>query len=281
MNDSHSYLQLWDYDERCPKVKEGHKLLLWRGFSEQKDIISIPKIVEDFSDTLRDEYLEWIYQVGKKTHNNNSIIKFLKIRDSFSAWWLSLIVEKSNFEKSTYLNDVIKILAFEKFFKNKYINGLHIYTSNKKLTKIFSEYCEKKGINFKKTDLRSKKQKKFKNILKKIFFFCPYEIRAFIWLFYRVFNNLPLVNVGLNKLRKFQSKFLFVSYLFNMKNSDINRFNFSPYWGNLPENLKIDRKTSIWIHIFVKDKFINNTSQAANLIKNLNKNNSWQCHLTL
>ena len=98
---------------------------------------------------------------------------------------------------------------------------------------------------------------------------------------YKIFYNLPLINVGLDKWQKSDSEFLFVSYLFNMKNAFLGKFNSSSYWGNLPEKLNNDKKKTSWIHIFVKDNFIKNAFQASKLIKDLNLNNSSQVHVTL
>ena len=51
---------------------------------------------------------------------------------------------------------------------------------------------------------------------------------------------------------KSTQKILFCFYLFNMINHNKNNFLYSSYWGNLPENLLINNKSSSWIHIFVK-----------------------------
>ena len=51
--------------------------------------------------------------------------------------------------------------------------------------------------------------------------------------------------------------------------------------GYLPEKLFNASKRTTWIHLFVKDKFIKNPSEAANLINRLNKNNKLQTHVTL
>ena len=66
-----------------------------------------------------------------------------------------------------------------------------------------------------------------------------------------------------------------------MKGSDCKKFLNSTYWGYLPEKLFNASKRTSWIHLFVKDKFIKNPSEAANLINRLNKNNKLQTHVTL
>ena len=79
-----------------------------------------------------------------------------------------------------------------------------------------------------------------------------------------------MINVGKKQWKSTQKDFIFVSYLFNMINHNKNNFLYSSYWGNLPENLLINNKSSSWFHIFVKDDFIDTPRKAAKYINHLN-----------
>ena len=121
MNKNKSKLVIWDSPEiHYPKIHYT-KLILWKGFSREKDVVSILKLTEKWSDSIRDEYLDLIYKIGKFRIGKKSVIESLQIRDNFSAWWFGLISEKSNFSKSIYINDVIKILTFQKWLNKKKI----------------------------------------------------------------------------------------------------------------------------------------------------------------
>ena len=91
-----------------------------------------------------------------------------------------------------------------------------------------------------------------------------------------------MINVGKKQWKSTQKDFIFVSYLFNMINHNKNNFLYSSYWGNLPEKLLINNKSSSWIHIFVKDDFIDTPRKAAKYIDHLNsKSDKIQTHVTL
>ena len=94
------------------------------GLSNKENIVSITKLTEDWADELREEYFDWIHQLGNINLQGKSLIQILRIRESFSAWWLGLLVEKSNFYKSTYINEVLKILALNKWINNREIREL-------------------------------------------------------------------------------------------------------------------------------------------------------------
>ena len=279
MNKDLSDLFIWDYPNTENIKIDNDKLILWRGFSSDNNIISIPQLTEKWSDSIRNEYLDWIYRLGKFNIKETNIIEALKIRDSFSAWWFGLLVEKSNLGKSIYINDIIRLFTFKKLINNKPISKITLCTSNENLIKTLKIFCSNNKIKF--VLKRSKNQIKFNITLKKIFFSLPHFLRALIWFFYRIIYFLPLIIKSSKEWGEKEKKFIFVSYLFNMRNSDINNFSFSNYWGELPKKLKENKTYTYWLHLYVKDKFLNSPYKASKLIDKLNKNNKLQKHITL
>ena len=279
MNKTKSHLYIWDYPDKTQiKIPFG-KLILWRSISNDKNIISIPSLIEKWSDSLKNEYLDWIYKLGNFKIRNKKIINYLRIRSNFSAWWFSLIFEKSNFSKSKYIDDIIRILAFKKWIKNYDFSIITLYSSNKKLSEIIRNYCLKKNIAYRFINLGQFSKINFNP--KKIFFLLPFYMRGFFWLIYKSLYSLPLIIFSKRNKKKDKNEFIFISYLFNMINSDIDNFQNSSYWGNLPLKLNNDKKYSTWIHIYVKDKYLNNPYKASKIIEKLNLNNKYQTHLTL
>ena len=193
MKESQINLEILDFDQELTKLNKGYIRILWRGFSNKENIVSITKLTEDWSDELREEYFDWIHQIGNINFHGKSLIKILRIRESLSAWWLSLLVEKSNFYKSTYINEVLKILALNKWINNQEIRELKIYTKNKKLKNALNFYCQKRRIKFKEFEIKEMPSWKLNISLKKNFFWLPFELRALIWLIYKIFYNLPLM----------------------------------------------------------------------------------------
>ena len=284
MKNNKSHLIIWDNQKKDPIRFSFAKLILWRSFSKQNNIISIPELTEKWSDEIRKEYLDWIYKLGKYKIYKKSLIDSLRIRKAFSAWWFSLIVEKSNFSKSIYINDVIRILTFKKWIKNKKFFKLTLYSSNTKLANCLRSFCKNNKINFEFIYIKSEKQDnkiKNKSNFKSFFFSLPYPLKAFIWFIYKIVYFLPLILFKIKERKNDKQNFVFFSYLFNMRNTDTNNFLYSTYWGELPSKLQADNKFSTWIHLYVKDKFLSNPFKASKIIKDLNKNNNFQTHISL
>lgn len=281
---NNSHLIIWDYPEKEPIKTPFSKVLLWRSFSGKSNLLSIPELTEKWSDYIREEYLDWIYKLGRFKIGEKSIIESLKIRNNFSAWWLGLIVEKSNFSKSIYINDVIRLLTLKRWIKDKKFLKVTLYSSNIDLSKSLDSYFNQKNINFKLIKIKSKSENnhyKITNKIRRFFFSLPHSIKGLIWLIYKIIHNIPLINVGIKNSKKDNKNHIFISYLFNMNNSDIDNFFYSTYWGKLPRKLKEDKKYSTWIHLYVKDKNLSNTYKASKVIRNLNNNNKYQTHITL
>lgn len=276
-----SHIYIWDSPKKISLNNiDNATILSWQRFDNKKNQISIPNLVEKKSDFLRLKYLEWVYKIGNTGINSKTIIDILKVRKNFSAWWMSLISEKSNFAKSDYIDEIIKLILLDELVKSNSILNLIIYSNNKKLINVLRKYCKRKKIIFNVEKLNLKKNNK-QNLLKNYFYSFPYSLRAFIWLIYKIIYTMPLKGVGIKNWNKVNRKFIFISYLFNMKGSDCNAFLNSSYWGNLPNTLIKDRKKTTWLHLFVKDKLIKNPAQASILINKLNANNHEQNHLTL
>ena len=109
-----SHLLIWDSPKKHTLKKiDNITILFWQRFDNEKNKISIPNLVEENSDFLRLKYLEWIYKIGNTKVNSKTIIELLKVRDNFSAWWMSLISEKSNFAKSDYIDEIIKLILLD------------------------------------------------------------------------------------------------------------------------------------------------------------------------
>ena len=160
------------------------------------------------------------FTLGRFKIGEKSIIESLKIRNNFSAWWLGLIVEKSNFSKSIYINDVIRLLTLKKWIKDKKFSKVTLYSSNINLSKSLNSYFKHKNINYKLIKIASKKENNHKKItykVRRIFFSLPHSIKGLIWLIYKIIYNIPLINLKIKKFKKDQKNHFFISYLFNME----------------------------------------------------------------
>ena len=60
---------------------------------------------------------------------------------------MSLIVEKSNFAKSTYIDEIIRLMLLDKLIKKNSVSKIIIYSSNNKLINVLKNYCKIKKNN--------------------------------------------------------------------------------------------------------------------------------------
>ena len=212
-----SHLYIWDSPKKITlNNKDNATILFWQRFDNENNKISIPNLVEKNSDYLRLKYLEWIYKIGNTEVNSKTIIEILKIRKNFSAWWMSLISEKSNFAKSTYIDEIIKLILLDKLVKSNSILKLIIYSNNQKLINVLRNYCKRKKIIFKAEKINLNKKINEKNLLKNLFYSLPYSLRGFVWLIYKILYTIPLKGVGIQNWKNINKKFIFISYLFNI-----------------------------------------------------------------
>ena len=54
-------------------------------------------------------------RLGKIKLNGRTLINHLELQSGFNYWWMTLINEKCNWSKSLWINDAIRLLAFESF----------------------------------------------------------------------------------------------------------------------------------------------------------------------
>ena len=145
MSSIQSQIILWDSSEKVSiRVPKNKTILFWNQFASDHNIFSIPDLIDKDSDYLRAKYLEWIYKLGKTKVDSKNIIEVFKLRKNFSAWWMSLVVEKSNFAKSTYIDEIIRLILLDKLIKKNSVSKIIIYSSNQKLIDVLKSIPKEK-----------------------------------------------------------------------------------------------------------------------------------------
>ncbi len=224
-----------------------------------------------------------IYEMGVASKDGSSVIEKLKIRAGLSYWWMTLLAEKCNFAKSTWINDAIRCLAFYEWAKNKPLQSIQVVSANNVLSECIQSYCIRRGIHFEFQKHYDSSSVQSLTTFRIVFSLLPLRLQAILWFINYFVNRLPLRGVGLNEWRSSNSKITFVSYLFNQTNSPAETGQFqSRYWGNLPDKLLENEQGTNWLHIFLKDRFLPSAPHAAEAIKAMNLSHPGiQNHVTL
>lgn len=269
-----SKILVWDLDT-IPNIKDRY-ILSWSGSIETENILSVSKFVESNALNLRAKYLSWIFDLSNVEFDGKTLLNNLLIRDDFSFWWMTLLSEKCNYDKSIQIDDVIKFFGFLEWIKDKDISCVEIASSNSALIKCICQFCTLKKIQVKN---RNKRFYLFQTIKSFKFFTFIYTL---LWTFFYFLKNYKLFKEDKSIWKDNSPDITFISYLFNIDSEALKKNIYkSQYWGTLPEQLGKTRKTN-WLHIFVHGGIFRDFKEAEVKLKKLNHlNNEEQCHILL
>jgi surface carbohydrate biosynthesis protein (TIGR04326 family) len=265
-----SSILIWDA-EGLPPPHAG-KTVLWRAFvtDSTQDCISIPQFVEENASSLRSRYLAWIYELGASNVQGSSLVEHLQLQSNFNYWWMTLLVEKSNFSKSPHIDDSIRLLAFSDWIAGQSITRIILTSTNRPLAECLHTWSEKVGVQFEwRRPIESKAQLSW---LRRGFSLLPALLQACLWLLKYISERWVLRGEGVQAWRQSAGGVTFFSYLFNLtpKAAVSGKYE-SNYWGPLPEALRRKGCKSRWLHLYVKDACVPNSKKAAEIIRSFNE----------
>lgn len=271
---------IWDSNDAPPHQRT---VLLWRGKSgvSADQHVSMPDLVETHSNELKQKYLAWIHDLGETCVDGQRIVDHLEIRPGFSYWWQTLLVEKCSYSASPQITDAIRLLAFEKWARDRSLSNLELVTSNAKLAECVSLWCKSKTIKFKWVKID--KEKKEIRLIRNVYNNLPGSIQALVWFFIYVFQARNLRRVGIKEWQNSCANITFISYLFNLEPNSVKDGNYKcRFWGELPERLNQNGIRTNWLHIYLKDSILPNSQMAADAVAAFNLNQLGnQTHTTL
>jgi len=281
MNQKNQSILVWDSVES--PLSGYRRVLLWKSFDCEAypDAISMPKVIEQNADELKKQYLKFVYDIGIKKLNGETVIDHMQIREGFNYWWMTLIVEKCNYSKSTWINDAIRLLAFEKIIKKESIHKITLATSNELLIKSFRLLCLKNQIEIELQNLPNVESSKSK--FRRFYALLPLSLQAISSFCFNIVRRWSLRGVGLKEWKSTTGDITFFSYFFNIVQESAEKGQYkSGYWGHLPDSLIQENISTNWLHIYVKDSVFPSAKKAAELIRKFNKSRECkQTHATL
>ena len=234
--------------------------------------VDIESYIEENSHRLRDRYYQWIDEtISLKDRRNISIKERLYFKKIPHLLFQNRIFENSNFSKSKYIDDVIKVFAIEDILKDLQISKIIFLSESSNIFKCINNYCKSKNIEF-ILNSKIKKTKPMNSILRNIYLKLPLPIAAFLGFIYRISIFYKLKGVGVKDWKNHNSKNLFSGYLGRIKKNN-NSFQ-TEYWGNLPSTLQSENINSCWLHLWTSDKTLKDISDVKKLINDLNSNQS-------
>jgi surface carbohydrate biosynthesis protein (TIGR04326 family) len=274
-------LFIWDIDGNPPAGN--YITILWNSYgnNESETEISVPKLINQNPNPLRQKLLELFYQFENTIINDKRIVDHFELRSGLSMLWMIFPTLKSSYIDSPPIVDSIRFIAFDEWAKK--INAVEIIlvSSNKLLAKSLRGWSKSRGIKFKYTNVNSKK--KSAGYLIRIYTLLPNVLKTLVWLINYLITRLALRGVGLRDWERASSNLTLISYLFKIGNKPADHGHFeSPYWGNLSEVLFEHNIKTKWLHLYVRNSAYKTSKEAANVLRLLNKNSdNQQYHVAL
>lgn len=270
-------------DAEAPHPAGDSTTVLWRGFAAgaSADIVSIPQLIEDNADALRARYLAWVYDLGELPINDSRLIDHLQLRPGFSYWWMTLLVEKCNFAKSTLIDDAIRLLAFGDWAAGRALGRIKLVSTNQPLAECLRGWCKKTGIQFEWQ--RLPRPAEHLSWLRRVYASLPVAMQALGWLAKYLLERWPLRGVGLQAWRQSQGRITFLTYSDNCVPEAVQQGRYeNSYWAHLPDVLKRESCPSNWLHLYVRDSLLPTAKQAATALRAFNQTErDQQCHVAL
>ena len=240
----------------------------WRSYENEVNTFSIPEVVDNNESYLKEKYLKWLYELGTSIINGRSIIERLALRKDFSMWWMSLLIEKSQW-KSPQLYNVFRLMALELIIIESGATKVIIAITDKDICKAIITLCENKGINY---DCIGNRVREKTPTLSSLYNMLPYTFQAIFWLVrYSISNWVGKKVVKREKDTTSKRDICFISYLFNLDMSVADKgYFYTRFWTALHKLLKQEHIGSNWQHILVKSDSIPNTKDAVGILNKFN-----------
>ncbi|MBF0340148.1 MAG: hypothetical protein HQL95_04190 [Magnetococcales bacterium] len=275
-------LVIWDRLE-SPETGLDGTILLWRSYdvAELPYAVSIPWLVETQADALKERYLAWIYQFGEARIDDQRLVDRLELREGFSYWWITPFVEMCNYTKSLWIDQAIKLMAFDAWARERTITGMRVHSGNRALRATLQAWCARAGIACEVVRVDAVVPRV--SMLRRVFHWIPLGARAWIWLIRHLIDRWPLKGVGLREWRTSKARVSFISYLLYLSPAALAEKRYaSHYWAHLPDMLLQEGCKTNWLHIFVKDRLVPDARQAARVLREFNQQaRGGQVHVAL
>ena len=176
------------------KNKISGLVVSWGNMVVPAEIISLPQITQEQAGRIKEEYLKWIYDLGKTEIRGQSLISYLKIFDNLSFWWLTSIAEKSPFLCESIFQ-IFKLRALEKIYFDNHCRSLVYRGNNKCLHSTLRNWLVELGHSYKWIPISSNRPKSSTDSINKILFKkLPHRLQGLAWLIKRWLERWRHVN---------------------------------------------------------------------------------------
>ncbi|MBF0589007.1 MAG: hypothetical protein HQL53_07770 [Magnetococcales bacterium] len=110
--------------------------------------LSLPSLVDEMGDRLREEYLAWIAVMATRPIAGLALEKRMQIGAHPSFWHLSLLAEKSTLKSPNTLFSIMKLRALELTYHEGHHDALNLCVSDPRLIETLVNWCRQCKIPY-------------------------------------------------------------------------------------------------------------------------------------
>ena len=225
--------------------------------------ISLPEYVEEHALHLRKKYLAFINQVGDSVCHGKSIQDLLRVRPSFSYWWMTLFAS-TRWHPSSHSTEAIKLLALEELLETSSWSGIDVVTESDLILEISQRLCESHNKS-----RSTPTQRVFTSTRSKLYLFRRHILPAIIIFVRQIFRHLQVT--PLNRPDSNSDLMIFDHLIrFDEDAAIVGKFD-SQYWRMLAPLFKLMNTKITWFHQFVESTSIPTAKDANALLRKISK----------
>lgn len=229
----------------------------WSKMSVPDGEISLPTLTNENSPQLKADYLSWLHRLGEFSVGQMSIAQHMMIYENLSAWWMSLIAEKSPFKTRAIFN-VYKLRTFELLQTETGARRVLYCGPDSVLATVLRDWCQEKELTFEHHKGGTSRHPVGAPCLGRRLRFLPHPVQALIYFLYKWFSLIaPLRTIPEeNKPASMAEVATVATYFPNLDPAELEKGNFrSDYWRDVHAVLNERPERINWIWLF------NETSQ--------------------
>lgn len=266
---------VWDAEDSPP---DGEWVkVLWSGFTsgDACNDISIPSMVEQQADSLKTQYLSWIYEFGEQHLEGMRLVDHLALRTGFSYWWMTSLAQKFNASATSQIDNAIKGLVFESVVAKYQPVSIRFVSANNSLATVLRNFCLAQGIPFEWDSLRPQIDKP--GIARRLHQLLPHPLRAaayFCWFFLK-WLPVSLRPVISNKGAAGSGKISLIDMLAHLDKRAFSSGKFvSNYWTALVDLMQQSGMKTNWFHNFYRYEKVPSLTDALTLVERFSSNSA-------
>ena len=256
---------IWDSETKFPKTEK--ITVLWKQYVDvdsPQNVVSLPEYIEKNSERLRNQFLEFVYDIGHSKINGTTIQQHLQIRETLSYWWMTLFAS-TRWHQSSQITEAIKLLALEELLKDQSWSDLELVSGNQNLNEILTDFCAEQKKSFQLGSQSPQRKRKDKFAVEVMLL----SVKAHLVLVRQIVRLWKVT-----PLRKEQnsSQVMIFDHLIRFDTNKAAHGEFaSEYWNLLEPMFSKNNVKVSWTHQFVKSEKFPNQRVAQALLTKLNK----------